>query len=88
MTLSIDEVGLTFDPFKLKTINTTKDKEVLQVQMELKVKTIEVLERHRTHPKAKARMNIPFDHMISMLVVRLAFKIDVFHMEHAFKMGY
>jgi len=31
MTLSIDEVGLTFDPFKLKAINTTRDKEILQV---------------------------------------------------------
>jgi hypothetical protein len=56
--------------------------------MEHKVETVKVLERHKIHPKAKVQMNIPFDHMISMLVVRLAFNIDVLHMEHAFEMGY
>jgi predicted ABC-class ATPase len=33
-------------------------------------------------------MNIPFYIMISMLMVRLAFKIDVLKMEHVFQMGY
>jgi hypothetical protein len=56
--------------------------------MEHKVKTIKVLERHKIHPKAKAQMNIPFCHMISMPLVRLAFKIDVLKMEQAFQMGY
>jgi len=46
------------------------------------VKIVEVLERHKIHPKAKARMNIPLYHMISMLVVRPTFKINVL------KMGY
>jgi hypothetical protein len=34
-------------------MRTTRNKEVLQVQMEHKVKTIEVLERHKIHPKVK-----------------------------------
>jgi hypothetical protein len=33
-------------------------------------------------------MNIPFYRMISMLVVRLTFKINVLKMEHAFHLGY
>jgi hypothetical protein len=53
-----------------------------------KVKTIKVLERHKIHPKAKAQMDIPLCCMMSMLVVRLAFKINVFKMEQAFQMGY
>ncbi len=56
--------------------------------MEHKVKIVKVLERHKIHPKAKVQMNIPFCRMISMSVKRLAFKIDVFNMEHAFHMGY
>jgi hypothetical protein len=49
--------------------------------MEHKVKIVEALERHKIHLKAKVQMNIRFCCMISMLVVRLAFKIDVFKME-------
>jgi hypothetical protein len=45
-----------------------------------KVKTIEVLERHKIHPKAKAQMNIPLYHMISMPLVRLIVYIDVLKM--------
>jgi hypothetical protein len=56
--------------------------------MEHMVKTIEVLERHKIHPKAKAWMNIPLCHMISMPIVKLTLKIDVFKMEHVFQMGY
>ncbi len=56
--------------------------------MEHKVKTVKVLEKHKIHPKAKAWMNIPLCHMISVLVVKLTLKIDVFKMEHAFQMGY
>jgi hypothetical protein len=56
--------------------------------MEHKVKIVKVLERHKIHPKAKAHMNIPFCRMISMLVVRPTFKIDVLKMERAFQMGY
>ncbi len=41
--------------------------------MDHKVKTIQVLERHKIHPKAKAQMNIPFCHMISMFFVRPTF---------------
>jgi hypothetical protein len=55
--------------------------------MEHKVKIVEVLERHKIHPKAKAQMNIPLCYMISMQVVRPAFKINVLKMEHAFEMG-
>ncbi len=55
--------------------------------MEHKVKIVEVLEKHKIHPKAKAHMNIPFCLMISMLVVRLALKIDVFKIEQVFQMG-
>jgi hypothetical protein len=82
-------VGLTFGPFtQLETISTTGDKEILEVYMEHKVKTIQVLERHKIHTKAKARMNIPLCHMISMPVVRPTLKINVFKMEHAFQMAY
>ncbi len=45
--------------------------------MEHKVKTIEVLEKHKIHPKAKAWMNIPLYRMI----FRPTFKINVFKME-------
>jgi hypothetical protein len=68
----------------LEVVSIIKDKEILEVQMEHKVKTVEVLERHKIHPKAKVRMNIPFCRMISMLVVRPTFKINVFKMEHVF----
>jgi hypothetical protein len=56
--------------------------------MEHKVKTIEVLERHKIHPKVKAQVNMPLCRMISMLVVRPELKINVFKMEQAFQMGY
>jgi hypothetical protein len=56
--------------------------------MEHKVKTVEVLERHKIHPKAKARMNIPLCCMIYMPIVRSTFNINVFKMEHVFQMGY
>jgi hypothetical protein len=89
MTLSTHEVGLTSKPSThLEVGRTTRDKEIFEVQMEQKVKTIEVLEMHKIHPKAKVWMNIPLCHMISMLVVRSALKIDVLEMEHAFQMGY
>jgi hypothetical protein len=55
--------------------------------MEHKVKTIEVLERHKIHPKAKAHVNIPLWYMISMPIVRLTLKVDVLKMEQAFQMG-
>jgi len=38
--------------------------------MEHKVKIVEVLERHKIHPKVNAHMNMHFCHMISKLVVR------------------
>jgi hypothetical protein len=56
--------------------------------MEHEVKIVKVLNRHKIHPKTKARMNVPFYHMISMLVVRLTLKIDVLKMEQVFQMGY
>jgi hypothetical protein len=81
-------VGLTYGPFmQLEVVSTTGDKEILKVQMEHKVKTIKVLERHKIHPKAKAQMNIRLGHMISMPVVKPIFKIDVLKMEHVFQMG-
>jgi hypothetical protein len=56
--------------------------------MEHKVKTIEVLKKHKIHPKTKAWMDIPLCRMISMPVIRPTFKINVLKMEHAFQMGY
>ncbi len=56
--------------------------------MEHKIKIVEALERHKIHLKAKAQMKIRFCCMISMLVMKLAFKIDVLKMEQAFQMGY
>jgi hypothetical protein len=56
--------------------------------MEHKFKTMEVLEKHIIHLKAKARMNIPLYHMISMPIVRPTLKINVLKMEQAFQMGY
>jgi hypothetical protein len=73
---------------QLEAMRTIGNKEILKVQMEHKVNTIEVLEKHKIHPKAKAWMNIPLRCMISMLVVRLVFKINVLKMEHAFQMGF
>jgi hypothetical protein len=79
------EVGLTSRPStQLEVVSTIKDKEILEVEMEHKVKTVEVLKRHKIHPKAKVRMNIPLCRMISMSYVRPTFKIDVFKMEHVF----
>jgi hypothetical protein len=49
--------------------------------MEHKIKIVEALERHKIHLKAKAQMKIRFCCMISMLVMKLAFKIDVLKME-------
>jgi hypothetical protein len=49
--------------------------------MEHEVKIAKVLKRHKIHPKAKARMNIPFCHMISMPIVRQTLKINVFKVE-------
>ncbi len=80
---------MTFGPFtQLEVVNTIGDKEILQIQMEHKVKIVEVLERHKIRPKAKAHMSIPFCLMISMPVVWLAFKIDVFKIKQTFQMGY
>jgi hypothetical protein len=49
--------------------------------MEHKINIVEVLARHKIHPKVKARVNIPLCRMISMPVIRPALKIDVFKME-------
>jgi len=82
-------VDLTFRPSRqLEARRTIGDKEIFKVQMEHKVNTVEVLEKHKIHPKAKAWMNIPLCRMISMLVVKLVFNINVLKMEHAFQMGF
>jgi hypothetical protein len=73
---------------QFEVVNTIGDKEILQVQMEHKVKKVEVLERHKIHPKNKARMNIPLCCMISMPIVRPSLNINVRKMEQAFQMGY
>jgi hypothetical protein len=62
-------------------VSTIGDKEILEVQMEHRGKTIEVVKRHKIHPKAKSQMNIPLYHMIFVPVVRLDLKIDVFKMD-------
>jgi hypothetical protein len=56
---------------QLKAVNIIGDTGVLQVHIEHKVKIVEMLERHKIHPKAKARMNIPLCHMINMPIVKL-----------------
>ncbi len=61
---------------QLETMKTIGDKEILEVQMEHKVKIIEALEKHKIHPKAKAWMNIPLYHMIFMLIVGPTFKME------------
>jgi hypothetical protein len=66
---------------QLEVINTTRDKDIFQVKMEHKVQTIEVLERHKIHPKTKAAMNIPLYRIISMPVVKPTLKINVVKME-------
>jgi hypothetical protein len=82
MTLFTQEVGLTSSLFsQLEALKKTRDKDILEVQMEHKVKIVEVLEKHKIHPKAKAWMNIPLCDMTSMPVVRLALKVDVLKME-------
>jgi len=53
---------------QLEAVITTKDKEILKVQMKHKVTTIKVPEKHKIHPKAKAWMNISLYRMISMFV--------------------
>jgi hypothetical protein len=37
----------------LEVVNTTGNKEILQVQLEHEVKKVEVLERHKIHPKTR-----------------------------------
>jgi hypothetical protein len=55
MTLSTQEVGLTFGPsMQLEAVNTIGDNEIIEVQMEHKVNIVKVMERHKIHPKAKA----------------------------------
>ncbi len=82
-------MGFTSGPStQLEAMRTIKDKEILKIQMEHKLKIVEVLERHKIHPKAKARMNIPLCRMISIPIVRPTLKINVLKMEQAFQMGY
>ncbi len=82
MTLFTQEVGLISGPsMQLEVVRTIGDKEILEVQMEHKVKTIKVLEKHKIRPKAKARITIPLYHMTSKFVVKPTFKIDVLKME-------
>jgi hypothetical protein len=52
--------------------------------MKHKGKIVELLEKHKIHPKTKARMDIPLCYMISTLVIRPTLNIDVLKMEHAF----
>jgi hypothetical protein len=73
---------------QLEAVGTTGDREILEVQIEHKVKIVEVLENHKIHPKAKAWMNIPLCYIISMLVLKPTLKIDVLKMEQVFQMGY
>jgi hypothetical protein len=72
----------------LETLRTIGDKEILEVQFKHRVKIVEVLERHKIHPKTKARMNITLCRMISMPIVRPTLKINVLKMEQVFQMGY
>ncbi len=54
------------------------------IQQHNKLNTIEVLDKYKILPKNKATMNIPLCWFFSMLIVRLALKIDVVKMEQAF----
>ncbi len=49
---------------------------------------MEVRNKHKIHPKTKARMNIPLCQMISMLIEQPTLLINVLKMEQAFQMGY
>jgi hypothetical protein len=53
-----------------------------------KINTTSILEKYKMLPKHKAKMNIPLCKMISMPIVRLALKFDVFKMEQAFYSRY
>jgi hypothetical protein len=53
-----------------------------------KINTTTILEKYKMLPKCKARMNILLYKMISMHVICLALKFDVFKMEQAFNFGY
>jgi hypothetical protein len=46
-----------------------------------KINTTRILEKYKMLPKCKAKMNIPFCMMISMPIICLALKINVFKME-------
>jgi hypothetical protein len=56
--------------------------------MNEKFKIVEVSKKHKSHPKVKVWMNIPFCKMILMPKVHLTLKINVLKMEHVFHMGY
>jgi hypothetical protein len=89
MSLSTQEVGLTYGPFYIIGGSQYKWKQGNPPSlMEHKIKVVEMLKRYKIHLKAKVRMNIPLYCMISMPVVRPTLKINVFKMEHAFQMGY
>jgi hypothetical protein len=53
-----------------------------------KINTTSILEKYKMLPKHKAKMNIPLCKMISMPIVCLALKFDVFKMEQAFHSRY
>jgi len=60
--------------------------ETIKKNVHHKFKTVEVFNRHKIIPKAKAQMNIPLCRMIFMPRGRPTLKIDTLKMEHAFQM--
>jgi hypothetical protein len=58
------------------------------MQTQTKTNMGEILEKYKISPKWKARMAIPLCMMVPMLIMKLAFKIDILKMKQAFHMGY
>jgi hypothetical protein len=54
------------------------------IPCENKLNTLKVLDKYKIFPKNKARMSIPLCRLLTMLVVRSTFKIDMLKMEHTF----
>jgi hypothetical protein len=60
----------------------------IQAVQKDKFNSMKILENYKMFPKHKARMNILFYKMISMLVMHPTLKIDMLKMEQAFQTSY
>jgi hypothetical protein len=76
MTIQMEDNQLSFD-------RTT-----WVVQNQMKINTMEILEKYKITPKHKARIHVPLCRMVPMFIVRPTLEINILKMEHAFHMGY